>query len=71
MDSQTCVNALRKLMVLLSDCGVLFALSGCERQPGTGGPAERAGKQLDKAIEKAGQNIEKAGERIQDAAKGR
>ncbi len=46
--------------------GVLFAvLSGCEKE----GPAERAGKAMDKAVENAGQQIEKAGEKIQDAAK--
>ena len=48
--------------------GVLFAaLSGCQKQEG---PAERAGKEVDKAVEKAGQQIEKAGDSIQDAAKG-
>jgi uncharacterized protein YcfJ len=48
--------------------GALIAgLSGCQKQEG---PAERAGKEIDKAVEKVGQNIEKAGEKIQDAAKG-
>lgn len=48
--------------------GILIAaLSGCQKQEG---PAEHAGKEVDKAVEKAGQNIEKAGENIQDAAKG-
>jgi hypothetical protein len=45
---------------------LLFALPGCERQEG---PAERAGREVDKAVEKTGQQMEKAGERIQDAAK--
>jgi uncharacterized membrane protein len=48
--------------------GALIAgLSGCQKQEG---PAEHAGKEIDKVIEKVGQNIEKAGEKIQDAAKG-
>jgi hypothetical protein len=48
--------------------GVLLAvLAGCQKQEG---PAERAGKEADKAVEKVGQQIEKAGESIQDAAKG-
>ena len=48
--------------------GALIAgLSGCQRQEG---PAEHAGKEIDKVIGKVGQNIEKAGENIQDAAKG-
>lgn len=45
---------------------VLFALSACEKE----GPAERAGKEADKAVESVGKSIEKAGESIQDAAKG-
>ncbi|WP_153111033.1 hypothetical protein [Propionivibrio limicola] len=48
--------------------GVVFAtLPGCQKQEG---PAERAGKEVDQAVDKAGQQIEKAGENIQDAAKG-
>jgi hypothetical protein len=46
---------------------LLVALSGCQKQEG---PAEHAGKEVDKSVEKAGQQIEKAGDRIQDAAKG-
>jgi len=46
---------------------LLIALSGCQKQEG---PAEKAGKEMDKAAEKVGQQIEKAGEAIQDAAKG-
>lgn len=46
---------------------LLVALSGCQKQEG---PAEKAGKEMDKAAEKVGQQIEKAGEAIQDAAKG-
>ena len=34
------------------------------------GPAEHVGKEVDKAMDKAGQQVEKAGEKIQDAAKG-
>ena len=47
--------------------GILVAmLFGCQKQEG---PAERAGKEVDKAVEKTGQQIEKAGETIEDAAK--
>jgi len=45
---------------------LLAVLAGCQKQEG---PAERAGKEIDKVVEKAGQKIEKAGESIQDAAK--
>ena len=43
-----------------------MGLSACEKKEG---PAERAGKEIDKTIEKAGQQLEKAGQQIQDAAK--
>lgn len=46
---------------------LLATLFGCQKQEG---PAEHAGKEVDKAVEKAGQQIEKAGDNIQDAAKG-
>ncbi len=42
-------------------------LVGCPQKEG---PAEHAGKEVDKAMDKAGQQIEKAGEKVQDAAKG-
>ena len=45
---------------------LLAAFSGCQKQEG---PAEKAGKAIDNAVDKAGQQIEKAGESIQDAAK--
>ena len=43
---------------------VLIVLCGCEK-----GPAERAGKQVDQAVDKAGKQMEKAGDKIRDAAK--
>lgn len=44
----------------------LIALVGaCQKE----GPAERAGKQVDKAVDKIGQQVEKAGDKIQDATK--
>jgi hypothetical protein len=45
---------------------LIVGLSACEKKEG---PAERAGKQVDKAVEKVGQQVEKAGQQIQDAAK--
>lgn len=48
--------------------GAIFLTSvACQRQEG---PAERAGKEVDKAAEQAGQQIEKAGQKLRDAAKG-
>ena len=43
----------------------LAALGGCQKQEG---PAERAGRELDQAVQKAGQQMEKAGQDIQKAA---
>jgi hypothetical protein len=43
----------------------LAALSGCQKE----GPAEKAGREVDKAVEKVAQQIAKAGDAIQDAAK--
>lgn len=45
----------------------LATLLGCQKQEG---PAERAGKGIDNAVQSAGQQIERAGENIQNAAKG-
>jgi uncharacterized lipoprotein YehR (DUF1307 family) len=45
---------------------LVVGLSACEKKEG---PAERAGKEIDKTVEKAGQQLEKAGQNIQDAAK--
>ena len=43
-----------------------LALSACQKQEG---PAERAGKEVDKVVDKAGQQLEKAGSTLQDASK--
>lgn len=46
--------------------GVLVAgLTACKKE----GPAERAGKSLDNAVQDAGKKVEQAGEKIQDAAR--
>jgi hypothetical protein len=45
--------------------GVLITgVSACQKE----GPAERAGKAIDKTVEKAGQQIERTGQKIEDAA---
>jgi len=45
---------------------LIVGLSACQKKEG---PAERAGKEVDKAVESAGQQLEKAGQQIQDATK--
>jgi hypothetical protein len=57
----------RTLSTALIITALLAALFGCQKQEG---PAEKAGRQVDKAVESVGQQIEKAGDAIQDAAKG-
>jgi hypothetical protein len=42
------------------------ALTACQKQEG---PLEQAGKQVDQAVDKAGQQIEKTADEIQDAAR--
>ena len=48
----------------------LALLGACNRDE-SGGPAEKAGRTVDRALDKAGKAIEKAGREIQDASKGR
>jgi hypothetical protein len=60
------MNIGRTLGAALFVGALVAALSGCQKQEG---PAERAGKEMDKAVEKVGQQIEKVGDSIQDAAK--
>lgn len=47
---------------------LLMGISGCLKQEG---PAERAGKKIDKTVEKGEQQAEKAGKKIQDDVKGK
>ena len=45
---------------------LIAGLSACQKEEG---PAERAGKAVDNAVQKAGEKVEQAGEKIQDTAK--
>jgi hypothetical protein len=45
---------------------LVVGLSACEKKEG---PAERAGKEIDKTVQSAGQQLEKAGQKIEDAAR--
>ncbi|MGB6102849.1 MAG: hypothetical protein WBF88_03220 [Pusillimonas sp.] len=44
---------------------LMLALGGCQKE----GPAEKAGKEIDKAVSSAGDQIQAAGDKIQSAAK--
>ncbi len=56
----------KSVMAAFVMSALVAGLLGCQRKEG---PVERAGKQIDKAVETAGEQIEKAGEKIEDAAK--
>ena len=61
------MKTLRKSVYAALATTILVAgLSACEKKEG---PAEKAGKQIDKSIESAGKQLEKAGDKIQDAVK--
>ena len=55
------------LVIATAASALIMVLAGCPQKEG---PAEHAGKAVDKAVDKAGQKIENAGEAVQDAAKG-
>ena len=58
---------------LLAIAAALAIVAACNREgsDGKGGPAERAGRQVDKAMGKAGEAVEQAGKDMQDASKGK
>ena len=60
------LNNKRSAMVFVAAGLFALTLSGCQKQEG---PAEKAGKEIDKAVSQAGQQIQKAGDNIQQAAK--
>jgi len=57
---------LKNSVVVLATAMLMAGLPGCKKEEG---PAERAGKAVDNAVQEAGKKIEQAGEKIQDAAK--
>jgi hypothetical protein len=60
---------LRLVAVLLAGAVVL---GGCNREGSDqkGGPGEKAGRAVDRALDKAGKAVEKAGRDMQDSSKG-
>jgi hypothetical protein len=58
-------NSSKSVIKAIALCIAIIGLSACQKE----GPAERACKEIDSTVEKAGQKIEQAGEKIQDAAK--
>ena len=61
------MKKIRKLLLASLAASLLVAgLSACQKQEG---PAERAGKAMDNAVDQAREKIEQAGKNNQDAAK--
>ena len=58
-------NIRRIAIALAASSYLVLSVSACERE----GPGERAGKEVDKAVESAGKKIEAAGEKIQEVAR--
>ena len=56
-----------KVIIATVMSALILGVVGCAQKEG---PAEQAGKSVDKAMDKAGQKIEQAGKDVQDAAKG-
>ena len=55
----------RKTISVLTSGILMLALIGCQKE----GPAEKAGKEIDKAVSSAGDQIQAAGDKIQSAVK--
>ena len=56
---------MRKLNVLIAAMLLGLTLSGCQKE----GPAEKTGKEIDKAAKDLGQSMEKAGDAVKEATK--
>jgi predicted small lipoprotein YifL len=54
------------LRAAIVGAALIAALAACQKQEG---PLEQAGKQVDQAVDKAGQQIEKTADEIQDATR--
>jgi hypothetical protein len=59
------MKANRFATTVLAAAMLIAGLAGCQKE----GPAESAGKKVDRAIDKTGQAIENAGDKVRDAAK--
>ena len=52
-------SVITALMIIMLSVG----LSGCTKE----GPVEKAGRKIDKTMQKTGEQIEKAGDKVKDA----
>ena len=59
-----------RFAALVLASATVVALSACNRTE-NGGPGEKAGRAVDRALDKAGKSVEQAGRDMQDASKGK
>lgn len=52
-----------RILFAIGLLGMALSNVGCEEE----GPAERAGKKIDSAVDKAGDAVEDAGDKVEDA----
>ena len=58
------MKRINSMIVVALALGALVAgMSGCKKE----GPAERAGKEIDRTAEKAGHEMDRAGDKVKDA----
>ena len=57
---------MRKMGRLVYSALLVFSLSACQKEEG---PAEKAGKEIDKGIKSAGDAMEKTADSVKDALK--
>jgi hypothetical protein len=60
------MSLLKKSLLLLFICFNVVIFGACKG--GEEGPAERAGKQIDQAVQKAGQKVEQAKKKVDEEA---
>lgn len=60
------MSLLKKSLLLLSICFNIVIFGACKG--GEEGPAERAGKQIDQAVEKAAEKVEEAKKKVSEQA---
>jgi predicted small lipoprotein YifL len=56
-----------RILTIVIAAALAASLASCQRE----GPAEKAGRQVDRAAQKAGDSLRDAGDKIRDAANGK
>ena len=62
------VTFLKNIIPVIVALVFVVAVSGCQRQEGTEGTMEKAGKKVDESVEKTQDAMKQAGEKVQEGA---